>query len=48
LCITVDHDTLEDNAVTLRDRDTMKQVRVPIADLAARVAERVGWSTLFA
>jgi glycyl-tRNA synthetase len=47
LCITIDHDTLEDNAVTLRDRDTMEQVRVPIAELPARVAERVGWSTLF-
>ena len=48
LCITIDHDTLEDNAVTLRDRDTMEQVRVPISELPARVAERVGWSTLFA
>ena len=48
LCVTIDHDTLEDNAVTLRDRDTMEQVRVPIAELSARVAERVGWSTLFA
>lgn len=47
LCITIDHDTLEDNAVTLRDRDTMEQVRVPISELPARVAERVGWSTLF-
>ena len=47
LCITIDHDTLEDNAVTLRDRDTMEQVRVPIAELPARVSERVGWSTLF-
>ena len=48
MCITIDHDTLEDNAVTLRDRDTMAQVRVPISELSARVAERVGWSTLFA
>ena len=48
LCVTIDHDTLEDNAVTLRDRDTMEQVRVPIAELSTRVAERVGWSTLFA
>jgi len=47
LCITIDHDTLEDNGVTLRDRDTMEQVRVPISELPARVAERVGWSTLF-
>ncbi|MFT3943094.1 MAG: glycine--tRNA ligase [Ancrocorticia sp.] len=29
-CITVDFDTLEDNAVTVRDRDTMEQVRLPI------------------
>ena len=36
LCVTIDHDTLEDNAVTLRDRDTMQQVRVPIAELPAR------------
>jgi len=31
--ITVDHDTLEDNTVTLRDRDTMKQERIPIDQL---------------
>ena len=31
--ITVDHDTLEDNTVTLRDRDTMEQERVPINQL---------------
>lgn len=33
LCITVDHDTLEDNTVTIRHRDTMEQKRVKIADL---------------
>lgn len=33
-CVTVDFDTLTDNAVTVRDRDTMEQVRIPIADLA--------------
>lgn len=32
-CVTVDFDSLEDNAVTVRDRDTMKQERIPIADL---------------
>ena len=40
LCITVDHDSLTDNAVTIRDRDTMAQERVAIADLAARVEEK--------
>ena len=33
LCITIDFDTLEDNAVTIRNRDTMKQDRVPIAEI---------------
>ena len=32
-CITVDFDTLEDNAVTVRDRDTMQQIRLPIEKL---------------
>ncbi|MEA2075197.1 MAG: glycine--tRNA ligase [Euryarchaeota archaeon] len=32
-CITIDYDTLEDDTVTVRERDTMKQVRVPIAEL---------------
>ncbi len=32
-CVTVDFDTLTDNAVTVRDRDTMEQVRVQIAEL---------------
>ena len=34
LCITVDHDTLDDNAVTIRHRDSMKQERVAIEQLA--------------
>lgn len=33
LCVTVDFDTLEDNTVTVRDRDTMQQVRMPISQL---------------
>lgn len=32
-CVTIDFDTLEDNQVTIRDRDTMEQVRVPIDEL---------------
>jgi len=40
-CITVDHDTLIDEAVTLRDRDTMLQERVAIADLDRIVGEKV-------
>lgn len=32
-CITIDFDTLEDNSVTIRDRDTMAQIRMPINEL---------------
>jgi glycyl-tRNA synthetase len=39
-CITVDFDTLEDRAVTVRDRDTTEQVRVKIGDLLASLRER--------
>jgi glycyl-tRNA synthetase len=37
VCITVDHQTLEDNTVTLRHRDTMEQTRVKISDITKRV-----------
>ena len=40
-CVTVDFDTLEDEAVTIRDRDTMEQVRVKISELEAWLAEKI-------
>jgi glycyl-tRNA synthetase len=40
-CITVDHQTLEDNTVTIRERDSMQQERVSIDKLAAIIDERV-------
>ena len=40
-CITVDHQTLEDNTVTLRDRDSMSQDRVSAAKLHSIIAEKV-------
>jgi glycyl-tRNA synthetase len=43
LCVTVDFDTLEDRAVTVRDRDTMEQVRVPIEGLLETVRARLGF-----
>jgi glycyl-tRNA synthetase len=43
-CITVDFDTLEDRAVTVRDRDTTEQVRVKIDDLLASLRERTNQS----
>jgi len=44
LCITVDFDTLEDNAVTVRDRDTMKQERVKLDELNSYLEEKLGFS----
>ena len=43
-CVTVDFDSLEDRAVTVRDRDTTEQVRVPIAELLASLRERTSQS----
>ena len=41
LSITVDHESLQDNSVTIRDRDTMQQERVAIADLPTIIAEKL-------
>ena len=40
-CITVDHDTLNDNSVTIRNRDTMEQKRVKIEELRSIIKEEV-------
>ena len=40
-CVTIDFDTLEDNCVTIRDRDTMEQVRVKIEELENWISEKV-------
>ncbi|RYM35094.1 glycine--tRNA ligase [Brumimicrobium glaciale] len=44
--VTVDHQSLEDNTVTIRDRDTMEQVRVAIADLHDIIEEKVSLKKL--
>jgi glycyl-tRNA synthetase len=46
LCVTIDHDSLQDNCVTLRDRDTMTQERIPISELFQRVDEKVNMRSL--
>ena len=40
-CVTVDFDTMEDNAVTVRDRDTMEQVRLPIDQLVGYIQDKI-------
>ena len=42
-CVTIDFDTLEDEAVTIRDRDTMEQVRVKIDDLTKWIEEKIAF-----
>ena len=39
-CVTIDFDTLNDRAVTIRERDSMEQVRVPIAELIDQLNAR--------
>ncbi len=41
-CVTVDFETLEDKAVTIRDRDTMEQERVPLAEVPGVVSGKLG------
>ncbi|MDR0370628.1 MAG: glycine--tRNA ligase [Prevotellaceae bacterium] len=47
ICITVDHQTLEDNCVTVRHRDNMRQERVPIHSLHHLINEQVSLKNLF-
>jgi glycyl-tRNA synthetase len=42
-CVTVDFDSLDDRAVTIRERDTTEQVRVPIESLVAELSDRLGF-----
>ncbi|MDZ4245981.1 MAG: His/Gly/Thr/Pro-type tRNA ligase C-terminal domain-containing protein, partial [Dehalococcoidia bacterium] len=40
-CVTIDFQSLEDNAVTVRERDSMQQIRVPIDNLKAVIAAKL-------
>jgi glycyl-tRNA synthetase len=46
-CIAIDYETLEDNAVTIRYRDTMEQKRVPISELRSIIGKEVSMKTIF-
>ena len=45
-CVTVDHQTLEDNTVTVRHRDSMEQQRIEIEHLETLIASKVSWKNL--
>ena len=40
-CVTIDFDTLQDNTVTIRDRDTMQQIRIPVENLKEYISEKI-------
>ena len=42
-CVTIDFDTLDDECVTIRDRDTMEQVRVKIDELESYIQDKIAW-----
>ena len=42
-CLTVDFDTLEDNKVTIRDRDTMEQIRISIDEVERYIKEKINF-----
>jgi len=45
-CITIDHDSLTDHTVTIRDRDTMQQERVPVSELRRIIDEKTSFRNL--
>ena len=40
-CVTIDFDTLNDNSVTIRDRDTMQQIRLETSKLVSYISEKI-------
>jgi glycyl-tRNA synthetase len=46
LCVTIDFDSLEDNQVTIRERDSMDQIRVPIKEVVSHLQEKLGKSLI--
>ncbi|WP_235297693.1 glycine--tRNA ligase [Portibacter marinus] len=45
-CVTIDFDTLEDDTVTIRDRDTLDQIRVKISEIKSVIGEKVSMNRL--
>ena len=46
-CITVDHESLENDTITLRNRDDMTQQRIKISELESKISEKLALSNLF-
>jgi len=41
MCVTIDHESLKDNSVTIRFRDSMKQIRIKVDDLKSEIDNKV-------
>ena len=46
-CVTIDHQTLQDQTVTIRDRDTMLQERVSVIELKDRIRQKTDWTAFW-
>ena len=46
--ITIDHQTLEDNMVTVRDRDTMLQQRISVSEISSMIEKKASWKSILA
>ncbi|MBF9253101.1 glycine--tRNA ligase [Pontibacter sp. 172403-2] len=46
-CIAIDHQTLEDNTVTVRDRDSREQIRIPSSELRSYIDKAVNFKSIF-
>jgi glycyl-tRNA synthetase len=46
LCVTIDFDSLDDNQVTIRERDSMEQIRVPIKEVVSHLQKKLGSSLI--
>ncbi|MDQ3143044.1 MAG: glycine--tRNA ligase [Bacteroidota bacterium] len=46
-CVTIDFESLENDTVTLRERDSLEQIRLPISKLEEVITEKINWKKLF-
>jgi glycyl-tRNA synthetase len=47
-CVTVDNETLSDSAVTIRERDSMRQERIPVDQIGAYISGKLSWRNVLA
>jgi glycyl-tRNA synthetase len=45
-CITVDHQTKDDNTITIRERDSMQQDRIPLTDIEKYIKDKVSFNPI--